>query len=111
MARKPTLKQAKAWAIRVYTLALKKAEKGDWEGAHRLTHQDESSCKFCLHYGGDECPESPSPCVVAHLCGDSDYRTRAAERNALCVIGKRRTPSNGLRHFRRTIEQLKALEV
>ena len=106
MARKPTLKEAKAWAIRIYTLALAKAEKGDWDEARLLTEVECGACTFCRHHDGD-CED----CIVSPLCAGGDLRTRNDNLNALTVMEGNRTPANGLRHFRRTIEQLKALEV
>ena len=115
MPRKPTLKEAKAWSIRVYTLALKKAEKGDWEEAGRLTNVGTKGCAFCQHYGRGQdriaplfCPDDQ--CVVFRLCNWKP-RGREAQLNAAQVLSGRRTPSNGIRHFRRTIQQLEALEV
>ena len=105
--RKPTMKQAKAWAIRVYTLALKKAEKGDWEGAQLLTEVEWDACSFCRHHDGD----CEGACVVSHLCAGGDLRSREANLNAWMVLRGDRTPKNGLRHFKRTIEQLEKLEV
>ena len=111
MARKPSLKQAKAWAIRIYTLALKMAEKGDWQGAKRLTGgTDVDTCLFCRRHWkweDDEC----SLCEVRHLCSVGSFRTRAANWNAGNVLSGTRTASHGLRHFRRTIQQLEQLEV
>ena len=107
MPRKPTLKEAKAWAIRIYTLALAKAERGDWRGARGVTSSE--NCRFCDYADATEirCPE----CIVSHLCSSSGVRSRRANLNAWLVCSGSRTPANGLRHFRRTIEQLEKLEV
>ena len=110
MPRKPTLKEAKAWAIRVYTLALAKAARGDWEAANQLTLAP-VGCAFCRIYGG-ELACADTGCIVSHLCNAGwRGRTRAVNENAYRVLNKVRTPAKGIRHFKRTIEQLEALEV
>ena len=99
MARKPSFKEAKAWALRIYRLALAKAEKGDWEGARDLTLASVRDCKFCRI--GIWC----SDCAALHICNGRP------QKNAHSVIEGSRTPANGIRQFRRTIKQLEALEV
>jgi len=95
---KAQLEKAKAHSLRVYRLALKAAERGDWERAEVLTKG--LDCKFCLAFRSD-C----IGCVVRPIC-----KRRQPHRNAVQVGHLRRTPANGIRHFRKTIEQLEALE-
>ena len=95
---KAQLQKAKEHSLRVYRLALKAAERGGWEGAEHLL--DGEGCRFCDAQKGD-C----RTCSVRHIC-----RKRRPHWNAWSVRRGDRTPANGIRHFRKTIEQLEALE-
>jgi len=97
---KPTkaqLRKAKAHSLRVYRLALKAAERGKWDRADDLAGCESSFCDV----QNDFC----HGCPVGHIC-----QKRMPRENAWRVCHDYRTPANGLRHFRKTIEQLEALE-
>lgn len=93
-----TYKQARRRALVVYKKALRAAERDDWEKAEDLSGED---CAFC-RVGQSDCPN----CPAHYLCW-----TRIAHGNAFRVLIGQRSKPNGLRHFRKTIEQLEALEV
>ena len=102
---KPTkaqLRKAKAWTLRTYRLALKAAKAGKWERAESLTSG--TSCRFCRLFGASFGGAGCDSCAALHICN------RNPQGNAREVMLVHRTPANGLRHFRRTIEQLEALE-
>jgi len=99
---KPTkaqLRKAKEHSLQVYRLALEAAKSGNWKRAKDLTRDDAEACLFCRAYA-----EVCTACVARHICVRGPYT------NAYRVLGGGRTPANGIRHFRRTIEQLEALE-
>ena len=105
--RKPTFKQAKRWALLTYRAALKAAEEGDWKRSRDLVSS--SPCQFCLAANQID-PAYAGTC--RQLCPAwNPCRKRRANANPSLVVWGDRTPAAGLAHFRKTIEQLEALEV
>lgn len=103
-----TYKQARRVALRAYKKALKAGGRGDWMAAQVLTDHA-SDCAFCqvdrdFSQPGGRCREACPTCPALHIC------KREPDLNAGKVFDGQRTPAAGLRHFRKTIEQLEALE-